>query len=138
LARILIIDDEEPIRRMLCKLLVRDGYEVIQSSNGRSGLQECRKNAVDLVITDIIMPEGEGFETIRELRRCFPNMKIFAMSGASVSMQLDILSIAKTFGALRTFEKPFILAEILDAVRLTVPLPQNPSNSDKLNSNTPV
>ena len=120
--RILIIDDEESIRNVLCSLLEGAGYEVMEAENGRVGIQQCKRMPVDLVITDIIMPEGEGFETIRELRRSYPGMKIFAMTGARISRQLDILTIAATFGAVRTFDKPFELVEILKAVQEEVPL----------------
>ena len=120
--RILVIDDEESIRNVLCTLLEGAGYEVMEAQNGRAGIQQCRRVSVDLVITDIIMPEGEGLETIRELRRSYPGLKIFAMTGARISRQLDILNIAKAFGAIRTFDKPFDLDEMLNAVREEVPL----------------
>ena len=120
--RILIIDDEESIRNVLCSLLEDAGYEVMEAENGRVGIQQCRRTPVDLVITDIIMPEREGLETIRELRRLYPGMKIFAMTGARISKQLDVLNIAATFGAVRTFDKPFELVEILRAVQEEVPL----------------
>jgi len=120
--RILIIDDEESIRNVLCSLLEDAGYEVMDAENGRVGIQQCQRMPVDLVITDIIMPEREGLETIRELRRLYPGMKIFAMTGARISKQLDILNIAATFGAVRTFDKPFELVEILKAVQEEVPL----------------
>ncbi len=120
--RILVIDDEESIRSVLCSLLEGAGYEVMEAQNGRAGIQQCRRVPVDLVITDIIMPEGEGLETIRELRRLYPGLKIFAMSGARISKQLDILNIAATFGAIRTFDKPFELMEMLKAVQEEVPL----------------
>jgi CheY-like chemotaxis protein len=120
--RILVIDDEESIRNVLCSLLEGEGYEVMEAQNGRAGIQQCRRVPVDLVITDIIMPEGEGLETIRELRRSYPGLKIFAMTGARISKQLDILNIAATFGAIRTFDKPFELMDMLNAVREEVPL----------------
>ena len=120
--RILIIDDEESIRNVLCSLLEDAGYEVMEAENGRVGIQQCGRTPVDLVITDIIMPEREGLETIRELRRLYPGMKIFAMTGARISKQLDVLNIAATFGAVRTFDKPFELVEILRAVQEEVPL----------------
>jgi CheY-like chemotaxis protein len=120
--RILIIDDEEPVRKVLCRLLEDAGYEVVQAESGQQGIQLCRRAPVDLVITDIVMPDGEGLETIRKLRQSYPSLKIFAMSGAGIAMQLDVLNIAGTFGAVRTFEKPFRMSEILDAVREAVPL----------------
>jgi two-component system response regulator (stage 0 sporulation protein F) len=121
MAKILIIDDEEPIRKLLARILQKAGYETIQAANGREGVQLCALSQVDLVITDIVMPEGEGFETIMQLRRIHPDVKIFAMSGAAVGMNLDVLSIASSFGAIRTFEKPFQPELILNAVRDQLP-----------------
>jgi DNA-binding NtrC family response regulator len=116
-ARILVIDDEEPIRQLLCKILRIENHEVIQAANGREGLQICDLMPVDLVITDIIMPETEGLETIIELRRRHPSLPVFAISGAGPAIRLDVLSIAVSFGARRSFEKPFSPGEILTAVR---------------------
>ena len=81
MALILIIDDDDQIRRVLRKTLERDGYDVADAPNGKEGIRLYRENPADLVITDIIMPEKEGIETIRELRRDFPEVKIIAISG---------------------------------------------------------
>ena len=108
MARILVIDDEEPIRWLLSKILRTARHEVLQAGNGREGIEICERNAVDLVITDIVMPDTEGLETIRELRRRHPSLKIFAMSGAGPAIRLDVLSIASSFGARRTFRKTLL------------------------------
>ena len=122
MARILIIDDDEPIRRVLSDLLRRAGYDVMQAGCGRDGLRQCSSEPFDLVMTDIVMPDGEGLETIRKMRHDHPAMKIFAMSGAGQTMGLDILNMAEMFGAVRTFDKPFHLEEVLTAVRNAVPV----------------
>ncbi len=116
MARILIIDDEEPVRRLLLKTLERAKHEVYQADNGKSGLRQCSQVPIDLVITDIVMPDGEGLETIMQLKQLHPGLKIFAMSGAQFNMGLDVLALAKSLGAARIFQKPFTIEEIIKAV----------------------
>lgn len=95
-------------------MLQLSGHEVFVAANGKEGLDQLRHHSVELVITDLFMPEKEGLETIRELRRDFPNLPIIAMSGEPGMPSL--LGIAKRFGALRTVEKPFDRTEMLAAV----------------------
>jgi DNA-binding response OmpR family regulator len=115
--RILIIDDEDQPRRMLQQVLTRAGYEVIEARNGNEGLQYFRTRPTDLIITDILMPEKEGLETIIDIRREFPAVKIIAMSGGGRTGNLNFLEVAKRLGAQHTLQKPFELQEILGAVR---------------------
>jgi DNA-binding response OmpR family regulator len=116
-ARILIIDDEDQARRMLHQVLERAGYEVVVAQDGNEGLERFRADPTDLIITDILMPEKEGLETIMELRREFPQAKIIAMSGGGRAGNLNFLEIAAVLGAQRTLHKPFELQEMLEAVR---------------------
>ena len=81
MGKILIIDDEPYILLMLKKMLEKAGYEVDLAANGQKGMELFEKNKTDLVITDIIMPDKEGIETIIELRSAFPNVKIISISG---------------------------------------------------------
>jgi len=115
--RILVIDDEESVRFVVQEILAFAGYEVTTAPNGKVGLQLFRKDPTDLIITDIFMPEMEGLETIRELRREFPQLKIIAMSGGGESGMLSFLTYAKRFGALRTLRKPFSRQELLTTVQ---------------------
>lgn len=115
--RILVIDDDSQTRQMLRQALERAGYSVVEARDGAEGLQYYQENPADLVITDILMPEKEGLETIRELREKFPSVKIIAISGGGRTGKLDFLPVAKKLGALRTLYKPFPLQELLDAVR---------------------
>ena len=117
IARILIIDDDAPMRHMLRQALERVGYEVLESPNGRVGMQLQRTTAADIIITDIFMPEHEGLETIRELRRDFPTTKIIAMSGGGQLGNFNFLAIAERLGAQRVLQKPFGLREMLEAVQ---------------------
>jgi two-component system, chemotaxis family, chemotaxis protein CheY len=115
-ACILIIDDEDQPRRMLQQVLTRAGYEVIEARDGNEGLQRYRATPTDIIITDILMPEKEGLETIIDLRREFPSVKIIAMSGGGRTGNLNFLDVAKRLGAQRTLEKPFDLQAMLGAV----------------------
>jgi len=81
MARILVIDDDIQILEMLGQTLEREGYEVVDALDGKEGMRLYREAPTDLVITDIVMPEKEGVETIMELKRDFPDVKIIAMSG---------------------------------------------------------
>jgi CheY-like chemotaxis protein len=116
-ARILIIDDEDQPRRMLQQVLIRVGYDVVEARDGNEGLQLFRTSPTDLIITDILMPEKEGLETIIDLRREFPAVKIIAISGGGRTGNLNFLEVAKRLGAQRTLQKPFELQEMIAAVR---------------------
>ena len=115
--RILIIDDETNILLMLKKMLERAGYEIDLASNGEEGLRLFRSAPSDLVITDIIMREKEGLETIREMRKMQPNMKIIAMSGGGKISADNYLETAKIFGASRIIEKPFTQQAMVSIVK---------------------
>jgi DNA-binding NtrC family response regulator len=115
MATILIIDDEETIRVLLCSALGAAGYEVTEAVNGRKGLDLYRKRPTDLVITDIVMPEMNGLDLLLELTREFLRAKVIAISGAGDSTHA--LSVAKLLGARQTFQKPFSMPDLLSAVR---------------------
>lgn len=113
---ILIIDDDIEILSLLRLILEREGYDVLAASDGNEGLKFCRQQRVDLVITDLIMPEKEGLETIMELRRDFPRVNIIAMSGGGRMAPENYLHIAQVLGAQRTLRKPFTPKEMLEAI----------------------
>jgi CheY-like chemotaxis protein len=114
--KILIIDDEEQIRLVFKEMLGRFGYEVLEATNGEEGLALQREKTADLVITDIIMPDKEGLETIRELRREFPEVKIIAISGGGQIGSDQYLNVAKQFGAMCTLQKPVGLEQLRQEV----------------------
>jgi CheY-like chemotaxis protein len=116
-ARILIIDDEHMTRSLLKQILERESYDVFDAANGNEALEQCRKQNFDLVITDILMPDKEGLETITELRRDYSDIKIIAMSGGGRIGNLDFLGVAQLMGAKRTLSKPFSRQEILATVK---------------------
>lgn len=115
-ARILLIDDDPQIRAMLRQALERAGYTVSEASDGREGLRHFQATQPDLVITDLLMPEQEGLETMQALRRACPDVKIIAISGGGRRGTLDFLPLAQKLGAHRTFRKPFRQQELLAAV----------------------
>ena len=78
MARVLVIDDHAPIRALLRKALEGNGHEVLEASNGRLGLELYRESPVDLIITDVVMPEMNGSEMMLDLIRDFPNAKVIA------------------------------------------------------------
>ena len=117
MARILIVDDDVDVLDMLGQTLEREGYEVVSAANGKEGVRLYREDPVDLVIADIIMPEKEGIETIMELKRAFPDVKIIAISGGGLVDPERYLSMAKQLGARYTFSKPVEREDLLKAVR---------------------
>ena len=114
---ILVIDDEEPVRTVLRQMLEKEGYEVEEAPDGAVGLSLLQDHPIDLVITDLFMPEKEGIETMREVQKSFPQVKIIAMSGGGRMGKLDFLPMAESFGAQRTLAKPFERKELLETVR---------------------
>lgn len=117
MARILIIDDDDQLRHMLCQALEQAGYETVEARDGEEGLEHYRATPTDLIITDILMPGREGLETIMELRRADPGIKIIAISGGGQTGNMTFLEVARYLGAQRAFQKPFELRELLNAVR---------------------
>ncbi len=116
MARILIIDDEDELRSMLRQMLEQAGYEVTEAVNGAEGIQLYEQNTHHLIITDIIMPEKEGIETIIALRRADPDLPIIAISGGGRLDATDFLTMTKKLGARRTLSKPFRRNQLLEAV----------------------
>jgi DNA-binding response OmpR family regulator len=117
MARILIIDDEAMIRDLLVNILEREGYETVTASGGKDGIKIHQENPADLIITDLLMPEKDGLETIMELRRDFKDVKIIAMSGGGKIDPETYLQIAKTMGAIEIITKPFDLRELLKTIQ---------------------
>jgi DNA-binding NtrC family response regulator len=96
------------------------GYEVTAARNGAEGVKMFHEKPADLLIADLLMPEKDGFETFLELKKCYPNIKCFAISGGGRLGPESYLKLAKKIGVLRTFEKPFDCRDMLDAVALTL------------------
>lgn len=115
-ARVLVIEDDELVRETLESVFDRAGYRVAAVENGVAGTEWLKLNAADVVVTDIYMPEKEGIETIMQIRRDHPAIKIVAISGGGESGLLTVLSFAEKLGAKRVLRKPFAPADIIAAV----------------------
>ena len=102
---------------MLRQMLEREGYEIMDAPGGKEGLKLYRENPIDLIITDIIMPDKEGIEIIMVLRRQFPDVKIIAISGGGRLDPEQYLRIAKSLGVQYTLAKPVEREELFKAVR---------------------
>jgi len=114
MAKILVIDDEPQIRNILKEFLQREGYEVDIAENGKVGLKMAGVKFYDLVITDVVMPEQDGYEVIMDLVRRSPRCRIIVMSGGAAKLDTqDLLTTAKLMGADRALAKP------LDFINLT-------------------
>jgi len=118
MATILIVDDEDPVRHLLRRILEEDGHEVREASNGQEGLTLYRQAPADLIITDILMPARDGMDVTLELTREFLDAKVIAMTGATGDR--NFLSIAKLFGARESLQKPFTVDEVRRLVRYTL------------------
>ncbi|MFC1763921.1 response regulator [Planctomycetota bacterium] len=114
--RVLVVDDDIQLRPLLEQILVREGYEVRTASNGVEALAALQAEFFDLMITDIIMPEKEGLETISEIRRQDLDIKIIAISGGGRADAGTYLRLAKAQGADRILIKPFERNEIIEAI----------------------
>lgn len=116
MGKVLVVDDEPYILLMIKKMLEQSGHEVDLASNGKEGLEMLNNKPFDILITDIVMPEKEGLETIREVRHKYPELKIIAISGGGRLDSNEYLEPARLFGAKRIIKKPFQKAEIINAV----------------------
>ncbi len=112
MARILVIDNEDIVLELLGDILSMGGHETVVASDGEAGIALYDAERIDLVITDIIMPDKDGLDVIKELRKDHPQVKIIA-SAASGD---ELLSLAMDAGANRSLEKPFALNKVLELV----------------------
>jgi DNA-binding response OmpR family regulator len=124
MAKILVVDDEPAILLMLKKMLEKADHEVDTASDGNEGITLFEKYKHDLLITDIIMPEKEGMETIIELRKKYPDLKIIAISGGGRISPEGYLPGAKLLGANMVFQKPLVQKEFLEAVSILLDEPK--------------
>jgi DNA-binding response OmpR family regulator len=114
--KVLVIDDNSAFRHSLAGALGKGGYQVVMADDGEHGLAVFRKECPDLVICDLIMPRRNGVDTIQQIRRESPTMKIIAISGSSLSMNVDGLATALESGADDVIVKPFDSEDLLSRV----------------------
>jgi CheY-like chemotaxis protein len=113
-ACVLVADDDAGMRGWLREALETAGYDVLEAANGKRAVELLKRERVDLVITDLAMPEQEGMETIRLLKGEYPELKIIAISGAFGG---TFLEIAKLLGAGAALLKPIQLDNLLNTVK---------------------
>jgi CheY-like chemotaxis protein len=116
--RILIVDDDAAVRQVLQSILETAGHSVESATNGREAMNRIALGGIDLIITDLVMPEQEGIETIKQLRSQYPDVKVIAISGAFGG---DYLQIANFMGAHGTLVKPVRVDAVLKAVESVFP-----------------
>lgn len=117
MARILVIDDQDSIRRVVRRALERDGHEVFDASDGELGMEILESHSFDVVITDIFMPGQDGIVTLRQVRKRFPAVKVIVISGGDSTGMMDLRQDAELLGAVKSLQKPFNAREIMDVVR---------------------
>jgi CheY-like chemotaxis protein len=137
--RILIIDDEPLVRAVLRSILERNGYTVMDASDGRAGLALWRHTPSDLVLTDIFMPNTDGIEVILQLTRVWPQAKIIAMTGGAKNGDFTstVAPAALRLGAQRILVKPFTKQTLLAAISAVLN-PQEDSGTTSLDQKYPV
>ena len=115
-ARILLVDDNDDARVTVARILEMSGHTGVQAPNAKAASALLKEQAPDLVITDIFMPEGDGFEMLNELRDREPRIPVIAMSGGGAQDGMDVLAIAGRLGAKKVLNKPFARRQLLDAI----------------------
>ncbi len=113
-SKILVVDDDIQVRSFIAALLQGEGYIVIDASDGKEAQTRCEQGEIDLMITDLVMPEQEGLETIHAIRHRWPKIPIIAVSGAFGG---SYLGLAKKLGAEAVIRKPFEPDDLLNEVR---------------------
>lgn len=116
MAHILIVEDEVTFRSVIRAALIQNGHTVVEAGDGRTGLELLKSQVVDLVITDVMMPDQDGIEVIMRLREKRNPAPIIAITGHPVEAEL-YLKVAKSLGAQRVLEKPFSMETLLTAIR---------------------
>ena len=129
---ILVVDDDPQIRRLLRLVLEKAGYGVEEAPDGRQALKVFCKQPPDLVITDIVMPEKEGIETILEMKRCDPAIPIIAISGGGSLNPVTYLDVARSMGVSATMTKPIDTGRLTTTVKalLNAPASAPPTESN--------
>lgn len=127
---VLIIDDHAYMRALLREHLEGVGFEVLAAESGLEGLEIMRRQQVDLVVSDILMPGSiEGIELIATARELLPDTPIIAISAGGRAAAEDYLETAIALGATTSLGKPFTLEELVEALREVMPEPSPPPNA---------
>jgi len=113
---ILIVEDDKELREMLKVSLIRHKYTVHEATDGKDAISHFKPSIIDLVVTDLIMPEEDGLKVIMKLRELKPKLKIIAISGGGKAGPGSYLKLAKALGADAVFSKPFSINDLISKI----------------------
>lgn len=117
MAKILVVDDEQNIRNILREMLKKEAHEVFEAGSGQEATEILDGNAIEILITDLVMPGKTGLDLIMEIKERMPKLNIIAISGGGgINGRFDYLPIAQLIGANNIIRKPFSMADIKKAV----------------------
>ena len=118
---VVLIDDDESTIDLITAFLPKENYSVFSTLSAKTGVEYIKNNHVDVLITDIIMPEVSGLEVISEMIRIKPNLKIIAISGGGAINTKQFLALAGGLGAHKILSKPFVANDLLSALKELFP-----------------
>lgn len=116
-ATVLLVDDDPAIRRALARLLVREGWTVVEAGSGAEGLAAVHRDAPDVVVTDLNMPEMNGIEFLLAIQDQDPGLPVIAISGGGRIPKDSLLEDANLLGAVEVMGKPFDPGSLIAAIR---------------------
>lgn len=122
---IMIVEDDTEVREMLVKAFSRNRFQIIEASDGKEALSKFKPSIVNIVITDILMPEEDGLKVIIKLKEIKPELKIIAISGGGKVGPANYLNIAKKLGADEIYIKPFSLKAMMSRIEELLSLQQS-------------
>jgi len=114
---VLLVEDDDGLRGMLAVCLRIAGYRVETASDERGALAHFTRGRPDAVVTDLILPQGEGMNAVKAMREAAPDVPIVVMSGGGMLPANHLLGIASSLGAVAAISKPFKPAALVDVVR---------------------
>lgn len=114
--KIVVIDDDRLVRDTLLNYLDDDEFDAVGAADGQKGLEMVAEHNPEVVVTDILMPNKEGMETISELKKAYPDIRIIAMSGQNWSGFTSYLDMASRLGAHAVLSKPFTRKDFIEAI----------------------
>ena len=116
MANVLIIDDDETVLETFQIVLSSSGHQLQTASNGALGIEATKTNALDVMVTDVVMPEKDGLEVLMQMRKTHPDTKIVVVSGGGRTSATDYLKMAEVLGADRVLYKPVTATEVSAAI----------------------
>lgn len=116
MATILVVDDDEAVRDSMRAVLERVDHQVILAEDGDAAVRRYSLDRPDMVITDLLLPDKDGIEIVREIRRIDPKARIITMSGGDETAELRLRTLTTEFGDVELLPKPFRFAQLIDAI----------------------